>query len=50
MTFKRNGVEQTLSRKLHPHDPAFAPLPWYERRLLFFRNVQLGNSPQHCGH
>ena len=51
VTFKRNGVEQTLRYAAHKSDPAFAPLPWYERRLLYFRDVQLEpTSPQHCGH
>jgi hypothetical protein len=51
VTFKRNGgPEQTLRYATDRDDPAFAPLPWYERRLLFFRDVQLGDSPQLCGH
>jgi hypothetical protein len=51
VTFKRNGgPEQTLRYITDSGNPAFAPLPWYERRLLFFRDVQLGDSPQQCGH
>jgi hypothetical protein len=50
VTYKRNGVERTLRYGEHKSDSAFAPLPWYERRLLYFRDVQLGSSPQHCGH
>jgi hypothetical protein len=50
VTFKRNGVEQTLRYATQKSDPAFTRLPWYERRFMFFRDVQLGSSPQHCGH
>ena len=51
VTFKRNGgPEQTLRYITDSANPAFAALPWYERRLLFFRDVQLGDSPQLCGH
>jgi hypothetical protein len=49
VTFKRNGVEQTLRYATQKDDPAFGPLPWYERRLLYFRDVQLA-GPQKCGH
>jgi hypothetical protein len=51
VTFKRNGVAQTLRYAEHKTDPAFAPVPWYQRRLLYFRDVQVDpSSPQHCGH
>ena len=51
VTFKRNGAEQTLRYAEHKNDPAFAPVPWYQRRLLYFRDVQVEpSSPQHCGH
>jgi hypothetical protein len=51
VTFKRNGVEQTLRYADHKADPAFGPIPWYQRRLLYFRDVQVEpSSPQHCGH
>ena len=51
VTFKRNGAEQTLRYSTDKNGPAFAPLPWYQRRLLYFRNVQVEpSSPQHCGH
>ncbi len=50
-TFKRNGLEQTLRYAEQKGDPAFAPVPWYQRRLLYFREVQVEpTSPQHCGH
>ncbi|HEV2292214.1 MAG TPA: hypothetical protein VGR35_00065 [Tepidisphaeraceae bacterium] len=50
VTFRRNGQEHTLRYAEHKHDPAFAPLPWYQRRLLYFRDVQIDPGPQHCGH
>ncbi len=50
VTFKRNGVERTLRYAEHKNDPAFAPVPWIERELLYFRDVQADASPQHCGH
>lgn len=50
VTFRRNGVEQTLRYADHKTDPAFAPVPWYQRRLLYFRDVQIEPGPQHCGH
>jgi hypothetical protein len=51
VTFKRNGVEQTLRYADQKNDPAFAPPPWYQRRLLYFRDVQVEpSSPQYCGH
>jgi hypothetical protein len=51
VTFKRNGVERTLRYAEQQNVPAFAPVPWYQRRLLYFRAVQVDpTSPQYCGH
>jgi hypothetical protein len=50
VTFRRNGVEQTLRYATDKTNPAFAPVPWWERRLLYFRDVQMDPGPQHCGH
>ena len=50
VTYKRNGVEHTLRRATDKTNEAFTPLPWLERELLFFRAVQLGDTPQRCGH
>lgn len=50
VTFKRNGVEQTLRYAAQKDDPAFSPVSWFEKKLLYFRDVQVNASPQHCGH
>jgi hypothetical protein len=50
VTYKRNGVETTLRYAEHKNDPAFGPVSWLEKKLLYFRDVQLETSPQHCGH
>ncbi len=50
VTYRRNGVETTLRYAEHKNDPAFGPVSWVEKRLLYFRDVQVAASPQQCGH
>lgn len=50
VTFRRNGVERTLRRATDKDDPTFQPHSWIALKLLTFRNVQVGVTPQRCSH
>lgn len=50
VTFRRDGVQHTLTAADRGSDPLFAPPSWAERKFLHFRTVQLWEGPQLCGH
>lgn len=50
VTYKRGGVQRTLTTANRGRDERLEPLSWTEGRLLHFRTVQLWDGPQLCGH